>query len=40
MQGHIIYQGKYGATRQYADWLNEMLNIPVSTPDKITAIEI
>ena len=40
MQGHIIYQGKYGATKQYANWLNEMLNIPVSTPDKITAIDI
>lgn len=40
MQGLIIYQGKYGATRQYADWLKEMLKIPVSTPKEIKAIEI
>ena len=40
MQGHIIYQGKYGATRQYAKWLNDMLKIPVSTTKEIKAIEI
>ena len=40
MQGHIIYQRKYGATRQYAEWLNGMLKIPVSTTKEIKAIEI
>ena len=40
MQGHIIYQGKYGATRQYAEWLKDMLKIPVSTTKEIKAIEI
>ena len=27
MKGMIIYKGKYGATRQYAQWLSEKLNI-------------
>ena len=29
MKGIVIYQGKYGATEQYAEWLAEELNIPV-----------
>lgn len=29
MKGIIIYQGKYGATRQYAEWLAEELNMPI-----------
>ncbi|MGO4292176.1 flavodoxin domain-containing protein [Chitinophaga sp. RAB17] len=28
MRGIIIYKGKYGATRQYAIWLGNILNIP------------
>ncbi|MBA2501185.1 MAG: hypothetical protein H0V30_15825 [Chitinophagaceae bacterium] len=36
MKGHIIYQGKYGATRQYAEWLQETLKIPVSKPKDLT----
>ncbi|MBO9729846.1 MAG: hypothetical protein J7623_14500 [Chitinophaga sp.] len=28
MKGIIIYKGKYGATRQYAIWLGNILNIP------------
>jgi menaquinone-dependent protoporphyrinogen IX oxidase len=28
MKGIIIYKGKYGATRQYADWLSEELKLP------------
>lgn len=31
MKGIIIYKGKYGATRQYALWLGEMLHIPFIT---------
>ena len=29
MKGIIVYKGKYGATRQYAQWLGEELNLPV-----------
>jgi menaquinone-dependent protoporphyrinogen IX oxidase len=29
MNGIILYKGKYGATRQYAEWLGEALNLPV-----------
>jgi menaquinone-dependent protoporphyrinogen IX oxidase len=29
MKGAIIFKGKYGATRQYADWLGQELSIPV-----------
>jgi menaquinone-dependent protoporphyrinogen IX oxidase len=28
MKGIIIYKSKYGATKQYADWLGELLHIP------------
>jgi menaquinone-dependent protoporphyrinogen IX oxidase len=29
MKGLIIYKGKYGATRQYSEWLREELNFPI-----------
>ncbi len=29
MKGIIIYKGKYGSTKQYAEWLSVDLNIPV-----------
>lgn len=29
MKGVVIYKGKYGATRQYAQWVGEELNFPV-----------
>jgi len=29
MKSIIIYKGKYGATKQYAEWLGEELNLPV-----------
>ena len=29
MKGIVIYQGKYGATRQYALWLGQSLELPV-----------
>lgn len=35
MSGQIIYEGKYGATSQYAEWLHQILGIPVSTSKKI-----
>ena len=28
MKGLVIYKGKYGATRQYAEWISESLGIP------------
>ena len=37
MKGAIIYKGKYGATRQYAEWLGEELHIPVLEPEIVTA---
>ena len=35
MKGAIIYKGKYGATRQYAEWLAEELNFPLFAADNI-----
>lgn len=32
MKGVIIYKGKYGATRQYAEMLSKELNLPAFTP--------
>jgi menaquinone-dependent protoporphyrinogen IX oxidase len=40
MNGLIIYSSKYGATRQYAEWLNEELNIPLATTDEVTKQQI
>lgn len=37
MKGVIIYDSKYGATRQYAEWMDEELELPVLTPDRVTA---
>ncbi len=42
MNGLIIYKGKYGATRQYADWLGAALDYPTSEagyerPDQFTS---
>jgi menaquinone-dependent protoporphyrinogen IX oxidase len=33
MKGIIIYKGKYGATKQYAEWLGKELDLPVFNPD-------
>lgn len=35
MKGMIIYKGKYGATRQYADWLSEELGLIAAPADDI-----
>ena len=34
MKGLIIYKGKYGATRQYANWVAQELNLPVIAADE------
>jgi menaquinone-dependent protoporphyrinogen IX oxidase len=36
MKGLILYQGKYGATLQYAEWLGQALHMPIRTPDLLT----
>lgn len=33
MKGIIIYKGKYGATRQYAEWLSDQLTLQLSVSD-------
>jgi menaquinone-dependent protoporphyrinogen IX oxidase len=40
MKGTIIYKGKYGATRQYAEWIGNELQLPVYTPDRLPAAQI
>ncbi|HEX7905150.1 MAG TPA: flavodoxin domain-containing protein [Chitinophagaceae bacterium] len=35
MKGVIIYKGKYGATRQYSQWLGWELNLPVVEADNM-----
>jgi menaquinone-dependent protoporphyrinogen IX oxidase len=35
MKGIIVYKGKYGATKQYAEWLAAELNLPVFVADDI-----
>ena len=35
MKGIIIYQGRYGATRQYAEWLQEALKIPAFPAENV-----
>lgn len=34
MKGIIVYKGRYGATKQYAEWLAEELNIPAFSAEK------
>jgi menaquinone-dependent protoporphyrinogen IX oxidase len=40
MNGIIVYKGKYGATRQYAQWLGHELHLPVYTSDEIRKKEL
>jgi menaquinone-dependent protoporphyrinogen IX oxidase len=40
MKGLIVYKGKYGATRQYAEWLAEELRVPVEPADTVTAARL
>jgi len=40
MKGLLLYKGKYGATRQYANWIGEELLWPVSTTEQLTGDEL
>lgn len=40
MKGIIVYKGKYGATRQYADWLAEELQLPVFRADTLSSRQL
>jgi menaquinone-dependent protoporphyrinogen IX oxidase len=40
MKGAIIYNSKYGSTRQYAEWLAKELGLPLLTPGAMTTQEI
>ena len=35
MKGLIVYKGKYGATRQYAQWVSEEFKLREFTPDNL-----
>lgn len=34
MKGLVIYKGKYGATKQYATWIGQELQLPVASADR------
>ncbi len=40
MKAIIIYKGKYGATKQYAEWLGYELNLAVATTDEINGSKL
>lgn len=40
MNGIILYQSKYGATKKYADWLSEELGFPCSETKKAHISEV
>jgi menaquinone-dependent protoporphyrinogen IX oxidase len=40
MKGIIVYKGKYGATRQYAEWVGEELKLPVLVLDNLKIEEL
>jgi len=40
MKGIIVYKGKYGATKQYADWLAQELQLPVISADNIRSTQL
>jgi len=35
MNGLVLYKSKYGATRQYADWIGSDLKLPVIDPERM-----
>jgi menaquinone-dependent protoporphyrinogen IX oxidase len=37
MKGIIVYKGKYGATRQYAQWIAQTLELSIVTPENFSA---
>lgn len=40
MKGIIIYQSKYGATKEYASWISEELAIPYYQTNEVTTADI
>src|SRR6478735_1007015 len=40
MKGLVIYKGKYGATKQYAMWIGEELQLPVASADRFHIDEL
>ena len=40
MKSVIVYKGKYGATRQYAEWLGEALHVPLKSPDELQEADV
>ena len=36
MKGVIVYKGRYGATAQYANWLGNILQLPVLKVDELS----
>ena len=40
MKGLVIYKGKYGATKQYAMWIGQELELPVASADRFPVDEL
>ena len=40
MKGLVIYKGKYGATKQYAMWIGQELQLPVASADRFPVGEL
>jgi len=40
MKGLVIYKGKYGATKQYAMWIGQELQLPVASADRFPVDEL
>ena len=40
MKGLVIFKGKYGATRQYAQWLGKSLDVVVKSPEDVGVKEL
>ena len=40
MKGLVIYKGKYGASKQYAMWIGQELQLPVASADRFPVDEI
>ena len=35
MNGLVLYRSRYGATKQYADWIGAELRLPVIDPERV-----
>lgn len=40
MKGLVVYKGRYGATKQYAMWIGEKLQLPVASADRFPISEL